>query len=98
MHALIERAERAAKSNMAVLVTGETGAGKEIAARAIHHFSLRCSKPWVDVNCGALPESLIEAELFGHDRGAFSGADQARPGLFEMADGGTLYLDEIAAR
>ncbi len=95
MHALLETAERVAKSNATVLVTGETGSGKEIAARAIHHYSLRCSKPWVDVNCGALPESLIEAELFGHERGAFSGADQARPGLFEMADGGTLYLDEI---
>ena len=95
MHALLETAERVAKSNATVLVTGETGSGKEIAARAIHHYSLRCSKPWVDVNCGALPESLIEAELVGHERGAFSGADQARPGLFEMADGGTLYLDEI---
>ena len=95
MHALIKTAQRVARSDAAVLVTGETGSGKELAARAIHHFSLRCSKPWVDVSCGALPESLIEAELFGHERGAFSGADQARPGLFEMADGGTLYLDEI---
>ena len=95
MHELIENARRVARSGVTVLVQGETGSGKELAARAIHHFSLRCSKPWVDINCGALPEGLIEAELFGHERGAFSGADQARPGLVEIADGGTLYLDEI---
>ncbi len=95
MLGLIETAARVARSEAAVLITGETGTGKELAARAIHHYSMRCSKPWVDVNCGALPETLIEAELFGHERGAFSGADRPRPGLFEMADRGTLYLDEI---
>jgi len=93
---VLERVRRVAQSNVAVLITGETGAGKEIVARAVHHFSLRSSKPWVDVNCGALPESLIESELFGHERGAFSGAERDRSGLFEMASEGTLYLDEIA--
>ncbi len=93
---VLERVRRVAQSDVAVLITGETGAGKEIVARAVHHFSLRSSKTWVDVNCGALPESLIESELFGHERGAFSGAERDRPGLFEMANEGTLYLDEIA--
>jgi transcriptional regulator with PAS, ATPase and Fis domain len=88
-------AQRVAGSNVAVLITGETGSGKEIVARAIHHFSLRCGRPWVDINCGALPEQLMESELFGHEKGAFSGADTAKPGLFEMANGGTLFLDEV---
>ena len=92
---VVEIARRAAGSNVAVLITGETGCGKEIVARAIHHFSLRCSKPWVDINCGALPDQLIESELFGHEKGAFSGADTAKPGLFELAHGGTLFLDEV---
>jgi DNA-binding NtrC family response regulator len=92
---VIERARRVAQTSMAVLITGETGSGKEIVARAIHHFSLRCSKPWVDVNCGAFPEQLMESELFGHEKGAFSGADSAKPGLFEMANGGSLFLDEV---
>jgi two-component system response regulator FlrC len=95
MHRLMELVERVARTSAAVLIVGETGCGKEIVARAIHHFSLRSSKPWVDVNCGALPEHLMESELFGHEKGAFSGADAARPGLFEMAHGGTLFLDEI---
>jgi transcriptional regulator with PAS, ATPase and Fis domain len=87
--------ERIARTSAAVLIGGETGTGKEIVARAIHHFSLRSSKPWVDVNCAALPEQLMESELFGHEKGAFSGADTIKPGLFEMAHTGTLFLDEI---
>src|SRR5512133_2977586 len=85
MTRVLETAKRAARSLVAVLITGETGSGKEIVARAIHHFSLRCSKPWVDINCGALPEMLMESELFGHEKGAFSGADSAKAGLFELA-------------
>jgi DNA-binding NtrC family response regulator len=87
-------AERVARTNASVLISGETGSGKEIVARAIHHFSLRCAKPWIDVNCAALPEHLVESELFGYEKGAFSGADSQKPGYFEMADGGTLFLDE----
>ncbi|MBV8728411.1 MAG: sigma-54 factor interaction domain-containing protein, partial [Acidobacteriia bacterium] len=92
---VIALARRVAASHVAVLITGETGSGKEIIARAIHHFSLRCGKPWVDINCGALPDQLMESELFGHEKGAFSGADSSKPGLFEMAHGGTLFLDEV---
>jgi two-component system, response regulator FlrC len=95
MTRVIETARRVARASVAVLITGETGSGKEIVARAIHHFSLRCSKPWVDINCGALPELLMESELFGHEKGAFSGADTAKAGLFEMAHTGTLFLDEV---
>jgi DNA-binding NtrC family response regulator len=95
MRRTMELVQRVARTSASVLITGETGSGKEIIARAIHHYSLRCAKPWVDVNCGALPEQLMESELFGHERGAFSGADRARPGLFEMADTGTLFLDEV---
>jgi two-component system, NtrC family, response regulator HydG len=95
MRRTMELVERVARTSAAVLVYGETGSGKEIVARAIHHFSLRSSKPWVDVNCGALPEQLMESELFGHEKGAFSGADSARQGLFEMANTGTLFLDEV---
>jgi len=78
-----------------VLIEGESGSGKEIIARAIHHFSLRSARPWVDVSCAALPDHLMESELFGYEKGAFSGADSAKPGLFELADKGTLFLDEI---
>ncbi len=92
---LMERIPRIAQSGAAVLVTGESGVGKEIISRAIHHHSLRCGQPWVDVNCGALPEHLIESELFGYEKGAFSGADVAKKGLFELADHGTLFLDEV---
>jgi two-component system response regulator FlrC len=95
MRRALESARRVARSSVAVLITGETGSGKEIVARAIHHFSLRCSRPWVDINCGALPELLMESELFGHEKGAFSGADAAKPGLFELAHTGTLFLDEV---
>jgi DNA-binding NtrC family response regulator len=92
---VIALAKRVADSHVAVLITGETGSGKEIVARAVHHFSIRSSRPWVDINCGALPDQLMESELFGHEKGAFSGADAAKPGLFEMANGGTLFLDEV---
>lgn len=92
---VIDMARRVARSSVAVLITGQTGSGKEIVARAIHHYSLRCSKPWVDINCGALPDQLMESELFGHEKGAFSGADAARAGLFELANGGSLFLDEV---
>ena len=95
MRRTMELVERVARTSASVLITGETGCGKEIVARAIHHYSLRSAKPWVDINCGALPEQLMESELFGHERGAFSGADTARPGLFEMAHTGTLFLDEV---
>jgi transcriptional regulator with PAS, ATPase and Fis domain len=88
-------AKRAAQTNVAVHISGESGTGKELVARAVHHFSLRCHMPWVDINCSALPEQLVESELFGYEKGAFSGADQAKPGLFEVANGGTLFLDEV---
>src|SRR6266852_7387824 len=95
MENLLSLAERVARTNATVLITGETGSGKEVIARALHHYSLRHSKPWVDVNCAALPEHLVESELFGYERGAFSGADSVKPGLFELANTGTLFLDEI---
>ena len=95
MRKLLGMVERVARNNAAVLVIGETGAGKEMIARAIHQYSLRCSRPFVDVNCAALPDNLAESELFGHEKGAFSGADSLKPGLFEMANHGTLFLDEI---
>lgn len=95
MKRLLKVAERVATSQATVLITGESGSGKELVARSIHHFSQRSSKPWVDISCAALPEHLVESELFGYDKGAFSGAETAKPGLFEMADKGTLFLDEI---
>ena len=86
---------RVAPTDSTVLVRGETGTGKELVARAVHDQSLRAEKPFVAINCGALPENLIESELFGHRKGSFTGADEHRTGLFEVADGGTLFLDEI---
>ena len=95
MRRLMQMVERVARANASVLITGETGSGKEFIARALHHHSLRCSKPWIDLNCAALPEHLVESELFGYEKGAFSGADAQKQGLFELANGGTLFLDEI---
>lgn len=87
--------QKVAPTGSTVLVLGETGTGKELVARAVHQQSLRAEKPFVAVNCGALPESLIESELFGHRKGSFTGADDHRVGLFEVAHGGTIFLDEI---
>ncbi|MDR2169630.1 MAG: sigma-54 dependent transcriptional regulator [Planctomycetaceae bacterium] len=87
--------ERISGTDSAVVILGETGTGKELVARSIHARSLRSDKSFIAVNCGALPENLIESELFGHRRGSFTGADAARAGLLEVADGGTLFLDEI---
>ena len=95
MRAVFRTAERAARLRAAVLVIGETGTGKEHVGRAIHHYSLQCGGPWVDVNCAAIPEHLMESELFGYEKGAFSGANAIKPGLIEMADRGTIFLDEI---
>jgi two-component system, NtrC family, response regulator AtoC len=95
MREVMDLAGRVAPFPSTVLLTGESGSGKEAVARAVHRASPRNGKAFVAVNCGAIPENLLESELFGHERGAFTGADRAREGLFEEADGGTLFLDEI---
>jgi len=97
MRDLLQQVRKAAQSGASVLLMGESGSGKEIIARAIHHFSPRKLKPFVDLSCAALPEDLVESELFGHERGAFSGAYAAKPGLLELAHDGSLFLDEIGA-
>ncbi|SCW73485.1 psp operon transcriptional activator [Sphingobium faniae] len=91
----VEQAGRAAELNRPVLVIGERGTGKELVAERLHRLSRRWGEPLIIMNCAALPETLIEAELFGHEQGAFTGATRARPGRFEEADGGTLFLDEL---
>ncbi len=95
MAELIQLAARIAPSQTTVMIQGETGTGKELFARLIHHLGSRAAKPFVAVNCAAIPETLIESEFFGHEKGAFTGAFQRRIGRFEQADGGTLFLDEI---
>jgi Nif-specific regulatory protein len=95
LHKVLGVVKKVAKSNSTVLIRGETGTGKELIAGAIHHNSLRSARNFVKVNCAALQENLLESELFGHEKGAFTGADRQRIGRFEQADGGTLFLDEI---
>jgi DNA-binding NtrC family response regulator len=96
MQAVIELADRIAASDASVLITGESGSGKEVMARYVHSKSKRATAPFVSVNCAAIPENLLESELFGHEKGAFTGAIARRVGKFEEADGGTLLLDEIS--
>ena len=95
MHKIYAMIEKVARSPTTALITGESGTGKELVARALHEHSDRASAPFIQVNCGAIPESLFESELFGHEKGAFTGAVAAKPGKFELADGGTLFLDEV---
>jgi two-component system, NtrC family, response regulator HydG len=95
MHRVMRMIERVAPSSASIILTGETGTGKEIAARSIHELSPRRHGPYIAINCAAMPETLMESELFGHERGAFTGADRRREGCFELANGGTLLLDEI---
>ncbi|MBN1472378.1 MAG: sigma-54-dependent Fis family transcriptional regulator [Syntrophaceae bacterium] len=95
MRALFGQIMKAAPTNSTVLITGETGTGKELAAKSIHKHSLRFEKPLININCVAIPEGLLESELFGHEKGSFTGADKQKKGKFELADGGTIFLDEI---
>ena len=95
MQDVMRQVEMAAPSTASVLITGETGSGKEMVARSIHMLSPRAERPFIAINCSAIPESLMESEIFGHERGAFTGAAERRIGCFELADGGTLLLDEI---
>jgi DNA-binding NtrC family response regulator len=96
MHTILDLVERVAPTDATLLIQGESGTGKEVIAKAVHHASARATRPFVAVNCGAVPETLLESELFGYMRGAFTGAAVNKLGLFEEADGGTLFLDEVA--
>ena len=95
MRGIFEQLPAIAETGSTVLVTGETGSGKDLLARTIHSSSPRANKPFVAINCGAFPETLLESELFGYKKGAFTGADRDKPGRFALAEGGTLFLDEI---
>jgi two-component system nitrogen regulation response regulator GlnG len=96
IQSVIQRVRQVADSSFTVLIQGETGTGKELVARAIHHESRRRERPFIAIDCGAIPETLIESELFGYEKGAFTGADRRKEGHFSLADGGTLFLDEVA--
>jgi len=95
MQEIVQVVQQVAPTDITVLITGESGVGKEVVAQAIHAASRRAKKPIVTVNCGAIPEGIIESELFGHEKGSFTGASESRKGYFELADGGTIFLDEI---
>ncbi len=95
MQLVFRRIGKAAATNANVLISGDSGTGKELVARAVHYHSDRRAAPFVPVNCAAIPDSLVESELFGHVKGAFTGAKEARAGFFEIANGGTVFLDEI---
>lgn len=97
MKLLLGQAERIAQTSVSVLISGETGTGKEVMAKAIHRMGTRKDKPFIDINCAAIPASTIESELFGHEAGAFTGADKRKPGLMEVANDGILFLDEISS-